>query len=54
LGSARLICGGGWNSVASSCMVTARSSITPGNRYTAFPQYTRGIGFRSVLPPGQP
>jgi formylglycine-generating enzyme required for sulfatase activity len=47
-GSNRVIRGGGWNNLAEYCRVASRyNNNDPGRRYY-------GIGFRSVLPPGQP
>ena len=46
-GSDRVIRGGGWGSGAEFCRVADRDYGNPGGRFI-------NIGFRSVLPPGQP
>ena len=46
-GSGRVIRGGGWVNYAINCRSADRGSDGPGYR-------GNGIGFRSVLPPGQP
>ena len=47
-GSDRVIRGGGWDNLADGCRTAFRGNGNPTNLYN-----DTGIGFRSVLPPGQ-